>query len=133
MVSDRWGTTMVSKCTMWYGTERQNGSQDRGISEWEKEVRSRLRWMASLPPQTIVISGPGLLLGPMSRITILVQLRSLLMSVAPEITKGEVDGTIQTSPHPSLAATLGRAGPAPHRLKHSGERILHFTWTTQQN
>lgn len=99
MVSGRWGTTTVSTCTVWYGTERHNGSQDRGISEWEKEVRRRLRWLASLPPQTTVIFGPGLLLGPMSRFIILGQLRCLLMSVAPDITKGEVDGTIQPTPH----------------------------------
>lgn len=48
--------------------ETRDGScpVNRGTSEEMKEMRSRLRWVASLPLRTVVMSGPGLRLGPMS-------------------------------------------------------------------
>ena len=59
---------MVSNCMVWYERERkrQKGScpVDRGRSEEVKVVRSRQMRVASLPPSTMVMSGPGLLLGP---------------------------------------------------------------------
>lgn len=39
---------------------------DRDMSEEAKQVRSRLRRVASLPLRTVVMSGPDLRLGPMS-------------------------------------------------------------------
>ena len=39
---------------------------DRDMSEEAKQVRSRLRWVAPLPPGAMVMFGPGLLLGPIS-------------------------------------------------------------------
>lgn len=44
------------------------------------------------------------------------------MSEAPDTAKGTEDMTVQSWPLPSLPATWGRTGPAPPRLRHSGER-----------
>lgn len=53
---------------------------------------------------------------------------AVLMSVAPDTTKGQEDRDVQSWSCLSLTAVLGRTGPAYHWLKHSGERVLHLTW-----
>ena len=53
------------------------------------------------------MSGPLLLLGPMSRFMALMQSWSLLMSMAPDTTKGKEDWAVQSSPRSSLTVTLG--------------------------
>lgn len=48
---------------------------DRGLSEEVQVMRSRPsrpRWVASLPPRDMVMSGPKLLSGPMSRFMTLI-------------------------------------------------------------
>ena len=77
----------------------------------------------------VVLSMPGLLVGPTSGFMALMQLSSALMFLAPEPPKAERIVLNRTGP--ALAAALGRAGPAPHLLKHSGERVLHLTWAAQ--
>ena len=65
------------------------------------------------------MSGPGLS-GFMARM----QPQAMLMSETLDTTKGREYRAIQRWSCPPLAATLGRAGLAPYRLKRSGERVL---------
>lgn len=55
--------------------ERENSSflVDRGISEEVKELRSRLRWVALLPPRAMVMPDPWLLPESMSGFKVLMQ------------------------------------------------------------
>lgn len=122
-------TTVVSKYMTWHGRKRDRTVHvlwTEAISEEVEEVRSELRWVASLPPKAILMSGPGLLLGPMSGFMTLMQTQSLLMTMAPDATKGRKDRVIWSQPCPSLAATQGRTCPAHHLLKHSRERTLYL-------
>lgn len=122
-------TIMLNKCMIWYGTERDSGScpMGRGTSEEEKEVRSGLMWVALLPPRAMVLPGPAycwrpwLLLGPMSGFMALMQPQSLYMSMAPDTTKDWKDRAVQSWPHPSLAAALGR----------TQDGVLHLIWAAQ--
>lgn len=77
------------------------------------------------------IPGLLLLLGPMSGFMALMPLRSLLISLVPDTSKGRKDKVVQCWSLPSLDATLGRIGPLGHQLKHSGERALLLTWAAQ--
>ena len=88
------------------------------FSEKVKGVRTGLRWVASLPHRAIVMSGPGLMQGPMSRFMALIQPLSLLISEAPDTTKGREGKAVQSWSCPSLAVTFGRAGLVSHQLKH---------------
>lgn len=72
----------------------------RGKSEKVEEVKSGLRWAASLLPMATVKSGSELLLGSACGFGALMQ---LLMT--PDTTKDEEDGALQNWLHPSLAAT----------------------------
>lgn len=72
------------------------------------------------------MSGPGLLPGPRSGIVALLQLWTVLMFLAPDITEGLEDRAVQSWFHPSLAAAIGRNCPAFHQLKHSGQQVPHF-------
>lgn len=106
------------------GRDRWLCPVDRGISEEVKAVRSRLRWMSCWPPRAMVMSGPGLLLKPMSGSVALLQLWSVLMPEAATTTEGQEDGTAQNWPFPSLTRTgLAPGGrreswPCPHQLPH---------------
>lgn len=63
----------------------------------------------------MLMSGSGLLLASMSGFMVLMQLWSLLISMAPDTTKDRKDMSVQNCPCPTLvAASLGRTGPAPH-------------------
>ena len=93
---------------------------EKGKSEVVKVVRSRLMWVAVLPPRDMVMSGPVWFMTRMER-------GSRLMYVAHDTTKGQEDREVQSWPCLLLAARLGRTGPAPQMLKHSGERVLHLT------
>lgn len=103
--------------------KRQNNScpVNRGISEEPKEVRNGMKWVAALPPR-VMMSWPGLLLGPISGFMVLMQPWFLLMSMAPAGTKGRENKAIKNWPCPSLAVTLGTNGPALHPWKHAGMR-----------
>ena len=61
----------------------------------------------------------------MPRSMALLQPWSVVMSVALDTSEGQEDKAVQSWPCLSLAAKLGRTGPAPHWLKHSGEQVLH--------
>lgn len=50
----------------------------------------------------------------------------VVMSMAPDTTKSREDRIVQSWPHPSLAAILGRTDPAP--LQDLGEQVLHLAW-----
>lgn len=54
------------------------------------------------------MSGPGLLLGPMSGFIALLQLQSMLMSGDAVTTKSQEDRAVQSWTCPSLTATPGR-------------------------
>lgn len=79
-----------------------------------------------------VMSRPELLPGPMSGFMALKQLLSMLMSLAPDDTKGQKVRGVSIGPLPSLAATIGRTGPAPHQLKHSGEGPTCYLGSTKE-
>ena len=100
----------MRKCMVCYGEGGERFiSCGQRFSEEVKGVRTGLRW---------VMSGPGLIQGPMSRFMAVMQPLSGLMSEAPDTTKGREDRAVQSWSCPSLAVTLGRAGSAPHQLKH---------------
>lgn len=84
-------TTMVSKCMVWYGRKRKTEGScpvGRAISEEVKDVKSELRWVASLLlPMTTVKSGSELLLCCTSGFMALMQLWSLLLLMAPDTIK----------------------------------------------
>lgn len=61
--------------------------------------------MASLPLRVVVMSGSGLLLGPMSESLAMMQPQSLSISLAPGTTNGREDRAVQTGPRPPLATT----------------------------
>lgn len=69
--------------------------------------------------------------GPCSGVMAMLYPWSLLMSLAPDSTKGQADKAIQSRPHPSLVATLGRTCSTPHQLKCLEEQLLHLAWTAQ--
>ena len=60
----------------------------RDISEEVKAERIRLNRVASLPLRAMVLSGPGLLPGPISGFMALMQPQSLLMYNTPDTSKG---------------------------------------------
>lgn len=72
-------------------------------------------------PRAMMMSGLRLP-GPKSRFMALLQSWFVSMSEAPDTAKDREDMTVQSWPLPSLPATWGRTGPAPPRLRHSGER-----------
>lgn len=63
----------------------------------------------------------------MSAFMTLMQSQSVLISLTPDAMNHREDRAVQSC-LPPLAATLGRTCPTPHRLKHTEERVLHFTW-----
>lgn len=87
--------------------ERETGE---GRSEQMKAVRSRQRRVACLP------SGAMAATGPTSGFMVLTQQQSVMTSKPPITTESQEDRTTRSWPGPSLPATLGRAGLAPHRL-----------------
>lgn len=112
-------------------TNRQNGSfpVDRGISEEVKVVRSRLKWVTSLPPWAMVMSGPRLMLGSMG----LMQPWSMLIPLAPYTTKGWEDrqGCIElTTPAHWLQHYEGLILPLTNCNTQERE-FLHVTWAAQ--
>lgn len=82
---------MESKCLVWYRRERKRGvglvSCVR-ISEMVKEVENGLKQVVRLPPTALVMYGPGVLMGPKSEFIALMQPRSVMMSMAPDTSKG---------------------------------------------
>lgn len=106
--------------------ERQNGScsVDTGRSKEVKVVRSGLRLVSCLLLGVMVISGSELLPGFMSGPMALLQLWSVLLTMSPDTTKGREDRPTQSRRCPSLAATLERAGSAPHPVQYSREQVL---------
>ena len=70
--------------------KRKNGScpVNRGIPEEMKVLRGSA-WGSCMASRTMVISRASVLLGPMSGFMALMYQGSLLMSVAPDTTKGQ--------------------------------------------
>ena len=62
----------------------------------------------------MVSPGPELLLEALSEFMALLQLPSLVRSVAPVATESSEDRTAKIWLCPSLTTTFGRVGPAPH-------------------
>ena len=58
------------------------------ISEMVKEVENGLKRVVQLPPTALVMYGPGVLMGPKSEFIALMQPRSVMMSMAPDTSKG---------------------------------------------
>lgn len=58
------------------------------------------------------MSGSGLLQESMAGFVVFMQLLSMLISLAPDITR-----PVQSWPHPSQAAPLRRTGHVPHGLR----------------
>lgn len=112
-----WGRERFISCgqVFWSG-ERDWAFLRTG--DWVHFLRTGLRWVASLPRGAIVMSGPGLMQGPMSRFMALIQPLSLLIPEAPDTTKGREGKAVQSWSCPLLAVTLGRAGLVSHQLKH---------------
>lgn len=83
-------TMIVSKCTVWYGRQKRDGSYlvDRDKSEEVKAKRISLKRVASLPLRAMVLSRPGLLPGPISGFMVLMQLQSVLMYKTPDTSRG---------------------------------------------
>ena len=65
---------------------------------------------------------------PVSGFMALLQLWSMLLSMAPDTAEGREDRAVQSWPCPSLSATLEELVLPPHQLQHSGEQVLHLTW-----
>lgn len=86
----------------------RNNDKQISMSEEVKAARKGLMRVAWLLPRAVVMSWP-----PCN-----------LALVAPDTTEGREDRAVQSWPRPSLTATLGRIGPAPHQLHHLVEWIL---------
>ena len=79
------------------------------------------------------MSGPGLLPGPVSGFTSLMQPQTVLTSETLDTTQGKEDRTLQRWSCPRLGATLGRAGLTPvptEALRGEGPR-LHLRSTIE--
>lgn len=123
---------------VWYGKE---GDKDRG-REWfmfceQTHIwrgESKEEWAEMCNFIVIQCHGDvwlGFLPESMSRFMALIYPQSMWLSKFPDIIKGRKHSAVQRWPCHKMATTLGRTVPAPHRLKHSGERTLHLTWTTE--
>lgn len=97
-------------------------------SHWHIEMGEQVQVGGN---QAMVMSMPGLMWRNVPGFRALMQQKFLLMSIAPDTTKGRKDRAVQNWPHPSPTATLGRTGPAPYQLNHSGKRVLYVTGAAQ--
>ena len=66
-----------------------------------------------MPPRATVMSGPGLLLGPMSGFMTLMHPCSVLMFMALDTIEDQEDRAVQSWPHPLTDCTLRENWPCP--------------------